>query len=280
MCNCQRILYLRKFGYNVISLPRGGIRPLTVAFLGKKHKLTELGYLPEIWASSAPKPKTTSGEDVADVGEKSTDELQADVGVDVLSNLLQALGADPLGVKAQYGSAHSFTFHFMDVERERITAFSLGQYLFDGKLSTKNPFVQRYFQPDEQIYVVTEVLKSSGFGVSACDASKVGLAVDVPVIQQAVSGKASIHVSSSSTGTVEFVDENNKLPFAFIAAQLSWNQDEGKWQVVDFPDPGEIALSDISPAATTITDFAQPRNGAVLFGDGPVAFEQPANTDD
>ena len=190
-CRDEKIAYLSKFGYNVIKLPRAGIRPLTVAFLKGGKQLVELGYLPEIWTSNKV-PGSTTGEDVAKIGGQSTNKMNASAGLDVLSNLVQALGVDPIKVKTQYDRASAFEFHFKDVERERITAFALGQYLIDGKMSSADPFVQRYFQPSEKVYVVTEVLKSSGFGVTATDESKTGLDIEIPVIQQAASGQGSI----------------------------------------------------------------------------------------
>jgi hypothetical protein len=278
MWNCQdeRITYLRRYGYNVVTLPRAGIRPLTVAFLHEKRRLTELGYLPEIWTSTTPAPSPIPAEDVANLDGQSTDALKASVGIDVLSNLVRALGADPIGVKAQYDRARSLQFHFKNVERERITAFALGKYLMEGKLASDDPFVRRYFRPTEKVYIVTEVLKSSGFGVTARDESNAGLNLNVPVIQQAAGGKGSIQIQGTAQGTVEFTGPN-KLPFAFIAAQVAWNKDH--WEVVDFPEPGEVHLAMIKPPAPQSGEFAQPwKAGAVLFGDGAVDFEERPTT--
>lgn len=269
-CRDEKITYLRKLGYNVISLPRAGIRPLTVAFLGANRSLTELGYLPEIWSSEKPEPVSLSGEDVSNIGGKSTNKLDASVGIDILGNLVQALGADPIGVKAHFDKAKTFEFTFKDVERERITAFSLGAYLAAGKLSSADPFVARYFQPAEKVYIVTEVLKSSGFGILATDSSNTALDLQVPVIQQAISGNASLKVSKTSDGTVSFTGDK-KLPFAFIAAQLAWTNDH--WNVIEFPDPGEISLA-ISNPPPGDGEFAQAwKGGSVLFGQGVVDFD-------
>ena len=272
MCSNEKITYLRKFGYNVISLPREGIHPLTVTFLGKNQQLTELGYLPEIWMSGKPVPDLLSGEDVSRIGGQSTDKLKASIGLDILGNLVQALGADPIKVKAQYESAKTFEFHFKQVERERITAFKLGNYLAEGKLSSNDPFVKRYFQPSEKVYIFTEVLKSSGFGVTAKDSSDVGLDLKVPVIEEALSGEGSIEVSSTSQGTIGFSSSTKKLPFAFIAAELTCTDD--KWEVVEFPDPGEIVLAVSKPKETD--EFIQPwKGGSILFGNGPVDLAKP-----
>jgi hypothetical protein len=277
-CRDEKISYLRKFGYNVISLPRAGIRPLTVAFLHGSGRLTELGYLPEIWTAKEPAPQPIAGEDVSKIGGQSTTKLEASVGLDILANLVQALGANPIGVKAQYEKAKTFEFTFKEVERERITAFALGKYLIKGTMSSCDPFVKRYFQPTEKVYVVTEVLKSSGFGVTATDSSNAGLDVKVPMIEQALSGQVAIKVQKKSTGTVEFTGDK-KLPFAFIAAQLVWTKD--RWEVVEFPDPGEIHLAVSEPPAGKGDAFAQAwKGGAVLFGEGGVEIGERPKTDD
>jgi hypothetical protein len=275
-CHDQRITYLRKLGYNVIALPREGIKPLTVAFLHENHRLTELGCLPEIWTSTWPEPIPAPDQNVAMIGGESTDNLKAEVGLDVLANLVQALGGNPIGIKAQYGKASTLAFHFKEVTRERITAFALGKYLTDGQLSSNDPFVKRYFHANEKIYVVTEVLKSTGFGVTANDSSNAGLSLDLPLIRQAFSGKGSVNVDSSSKGTVEF-DGKTALPFAFIAAEISWNLN--RWEVVDFPEPGVISMSVGSPPPVVGGVVAQPwKGGSVLFGNDTVDFlERPAS---
>jgi hypothetical protein len=274
-CKDEKIRYLRKFGYNVISLPRAGIRPLTVGFLHEGRRLTELGYLPEIWTSKKPVPVPAAGEEVAKINGQSTEKLKAEVGVDILGNLVEALGADPVKVKAEYGKAKSLAFHFRDVERERITAFALGEYLYEGSLSSKNPFVARYFKPEEKMFVVTEVLKSNGFGVTATDASNAGLDVNVPALNQIGSLAGQITIDSKTKGTVEFTGAI-KLPFAFIAAQLTW--EGGRWKVVKFPDPGEIHLGESEVPGIAGGKFALPWKGAVLFGDEAVQFEKPPAT--
>jgi hypothetical protein len=271
-CKDEKIRYLRKFGYNVISLPRGGIRPLTVAYLQEGKRLTELGYLPEIWKSTKPAPTPEPAEEVARIKGQSTDQLTAKVGIDILGTLVAALGADPAKVKAEYGKAKSLSFHFREVERERITPFSLGEYLFEGTLSAKNPFVIRYFTPEEKVFVVTEVLKSNGFGVTATDTSNDGLEVNVPALNQIVSVGGTVKAESKTKGTVEFTG-TTKLPFAFIAAQLTW--EKGRWKVISFPDPGAIHLGESQAPVLGAGEFALPWKGAVLFGDGAVDFEKP-----
>lgn len=273
-CHDERIKYLSKFGYNVISLPRMGIRPLTVALLKDKRQLIELGSLPEIWSSKAEVPVAKTEQDVAKIGGQSTGELNTNVGLDILSNLVQALGMDPIKVKAQYQKATTFQFHFKDVERERITAFSLGKYLISGEMASSDPFVKRYFQPSEKVYVVTEVLKSPGFGVTATDASKTGLDVKIPLIKEAISGEGKVEVSSARQGTVEFSGQT-KLPFAFVAAQMDWSETEKHWSVIDFPDPGEIHLGTSEPPPGDASSLAQHWKGAILFGNGVVDLEKP-----
>jgi len=276
-CRDERLTYLRDLGYNVISLPRAGIRPLSLAFL-QGRRLIELGYLPEIWASKSAEPKPIPDEDVAKMSGKSTSQLAANVGLDILSNLVQAIGIDPVKVKAEYRDAHTLEFQFQDVVRERITAAALGEYLKNGRLSTKNAFVRRYVGTDEKFYIVTEVLKSKSFGVTARNSAKAGLEVKVPVIQQAASGEAGVTVERKAEGTVEFAGPK-ELPFAFIAAQLTRTGDE--WEVVEFPRPGTIHFGLTDGTAPAADGFTRVKDGAVLFGDEEVDFdERPDEGDD
>jgi hypothetical protein len=263
-CPDPRVTYLRDLGYNVISLPRAGIRPLTIAFL-QKDRLVELGYLPEIWTSEAETPKSPPGDDeVAKMKGKSTSQLAAKVGLDVLSQLVQAIGVDPIKVNAEYRSAHTLEFHFQEVNRERVTAAALGAYLQKGKLATDNPFVRHYVGTDEKFYIVTEVLTSKSFAVTARDTAQAGVNVKVPVIEQAASGSAGVKVKQEAEGTVSF-DGPSQLPFAFIAAQLT--RKAGRWDVVEFPQPGSIHFGLSDKTASAPDGVSRTKGGAFLFED-------------
>lgn len=269
-CTDERTAYLRSLGYNVISLPRAGIRPLTVAFLSNNGRLTELGYLPEVWTSAVGEPQAATGT-VAQLGGQRTSKLNAEVGLDVLGNLIGALGGDPIGIKAEFGNAKTFEFSFMHVERDRVTPLALGRYVTEGSLNSENPFVKRYFAPGEKLYVVCEVLKSSSFGVTATASTSTDLGLKVPLVQQAISGNGSIKVESTSKNSFAF-EGVEKLPFAFIAARMQWRND--RWEVGDFPQPGMIHLGEATAHHKIIIPGEARSDGAVIFGEEPVNFER------
>lgn len=275
LCRDSRTEYLRKYGYNVIALPRAGIQPLTVAYLDDDRQLRELGYLPEIWTSDSDVPSVGAAENIegvtANIEGKVTDKIDAEIGLGILADLVGALGFNGAEIKTKYQSAKTVSFHFSSVDRSTITAFALGEYLMKGSLSSGNPFVRRYLTPDEKVFVVTEILSSNSFGVSADKKSGGSLELDIPVLTEIVGGKAGLKAEKSDAGVVQYSGQR-RLPFAFVAAQLSWEND--RWSVVAFPSPGSVHLGkdDAKLAESVIRE----QGGAVLFSqDGLVEFSEP-----
>lgn len=274
ICNDDKTTYLRRLGYNVITLPRSGIRPLTVLFVAKGRRLQELGWLPSIWTSTVSVPEPKTGDNVANVAGKSTDNIGADVGLDILSNLTGALGFDPAKAAMKFSGARSFRFHFRNIERVRIDPFDLGTYVTAGELASENPFVKKYLAPGKDVFVITEVLRSKEFGVSASSSRDGSAGFEIPALEDLIDVQAKLEARKVAESTVDFVGAE-ALPFAFVAAKLSY--DGNVWGTDGFPQPGAVSMTPKEPREFA-EGFAVDRgNGAVIFGDtGTTDIDEPA----
>lgn len=270
-CDDPSVTYLRKFGYNVVRLPRSGVAPLLITHETSGGQLRELGVLTDIWESSTSPPQIKDGETVGKIESQSTAKLEIGVGLDVFGNLLKSLGLDAAKISASYGNAKTLQIHFGNVKRKHLSQLELGEYMANGKLkSQNNPYVDKYFKPGGQLYIVTEVLASNSFSISAFDESEKGLEVSLPEIQSVINADAKVTASQKSESTIEF-EGKEYLTFAFLCTHLSYNAQEKQWQIDDFPLPGSHHLSKDADSIELTEDFRNDGpDGAVFFAGGYV----------
>lgn len=238
-CKDPALTYLNQLGYNVVRLPREGIAPLDV--LGRDAKaLDRLGHLRSIWTSDEPEPPVQPVDAAGVVGEK-TDHLKLSVGLKLLGNILRAMTGQDASVKAAYERARTVQFTFTDVQAEGIDPFEVGRYIAAGDLDAGNPFVDRYFFGDEaETYVITEVLKSNKVTVTARDKQKTEVAVEVPVVQQAVGGDVEVKAANAQATDITYAGPT-MLVFGFKVFGLAFV--DGAWRVHGAAPSGDLAFS-------------------------------------
>ena len=247
-CKDPALTYLNNLGYNVVRLPRAGISPLDV--LGRDDKRVErLGELGQIWNSVSPIPLPEKGIIASAINGKRTDDLKLSIGLRILAGILTGMGAAVPQLDFSYWKARSVQFTFAGVTVISVDPFSLGRYLAAGDLDTGNPFVTRYFDDEGcEAFVITEVLKSNTFSLTAKDEGGSEVSVDVPAIQQAVGAKVSVSLSDSASTELTYTGEE-PLTFGFKAFGIDFV--DGAWRVRGMK-PGQgtaYVLADASESA-------------------------------
>ena len=253
ICKDPSLTYLNGLGYNVVRLPRSGIAPLDV--LGREDKrLERLGTLSQIWASPLPPPSIGPPRPAADINGKRTDNLRLSIGMKILEGILAGMGATLPQLGFAYQRARSVQFTFSGVVTVSVDPFELGRHLAAGDLDGRNPFVVHYFDDEGcEAFVITEVLRSSVFSLSAKDESGVELSVDVPAIQQVVG--ANVSVTADAAGSTDVTYKGSELlTFGFKAFAIDYVN--GAWRVRGVAPGGGMAFavpdaSGIEPAGLT-----------------------------
>jgi hypothetical protein len=227
VCKDPSLTYLNGAGYNVVRLPRVGIEPLDV--LGRDQSIERLGSLDQMWSSSRERPAAKGPLDAAGVSGQKTSELKLSIGLKLLSSTLGALGATVPEVSAAYSRASKITFTLNDVKAFVCDPLAVGEYLAEGDLSSANPIVRRYFDDeDTAAFVITEVLKSASFTVTASNDRGTAVNVDVPAIQQTVGAKVSVNAASNGSGAVTYAGAE-LLTFGFKCFGIAYVN--GQWQI-------------------------------------------------
>ncbi|WP_454857523.1 gasdermin [Promicromonospora soli] len=198
-----------------------------------------------------PIPTSFSEERVADATGSTTRHAKVGIGLGIVGSIVQALGAGAdLDLKAS--KAHKVQFTYTDVVADRFDIAALDKWLVSKDL---DPTLRNAAEllVAERLYVVVAVLKAKGLSVTFLDESDHEIAVDVPVVQQAVGAKVSVERSSSRTGTVTF-EGKKPLVIAATAAALSVD-DSGFWVAERPVTRGEIRESGRDPRTSVATSW-------------------------
>src|SRR4051794_18765124 len=105
-CKDKSITFLKSFGYNVIRLPKADISPLQI-FVSKKGTLQPLGELSSVLVSNADTkiPVIKKDVTVSTFNGQKTSNLSVGIALNILGNIIGAMGGSKLGLDAAYKNA-------------------------------------------------------------------------------------------------------------------------------------------------------------------------------
>jgi len=220
MGNSDPVLSLLKdFRYNVVRLPRTNIRPLQL-FEKQDKDLVFLGEIPKLFKAgpNGPLPVIGPDEQAAFINGQRSRDLNISVGLSILSGIIGALGGGTLGLNVGYKKASALSFEFDDVKVNQIDRLDLSRFLTNATIDQAVGPPAKLVEADK-VYVVTSTIKSKKFTTEAKSSSGVSVGVDVPVIQNAMSGSVSVKSEGSNQSKVTY-EGNVPLVFGFQAIRL------------------------------------------------------------
>jgi hypothetical protein len=258
VCKDPRLTYLNDLGFNVVRLPRQGIRPLGV--LGKDNNvLNYLGTLDQIWDTPNAVPAPGSPNAVAPLTDARTSDIKLSAGLEILANALAGMfGVTAPSVNLEYKNSKALQFKFTEVQTVGIDPFELGNYLSAGDLKSGSPFIARYFsQGDTEAFVITEILQAKSISVIGKDEGGAEVKLDVPALQQVLGVKVAV-TAANSAGTEITYTGLEYLTFGFKVFGIGMVN--GVWQVHGVKPGAGIAFA----TSETVPDpILMHRNGLV-----------------
>lgn len=240
LCKDPSLTYLNQFGYNVVRLPRAGIEPLDV--LGRDGRALErLGSLPAFVDSPVAAPAVAGPTPVSGLNGKKTENLDVSIGLkllmDFLSGMANAAGLPSL--KATFSRARSMQFTFTNVQSFRVDQVAVGAFLAEARLKD-NPINDTYFlNEDSEEFVLFEVLKTDTVSLVAQDKEQLGVALDIPALQNAVGVGIEVKPGATSDAEVSFRGPQ-MVTFGFKCFRLEFAT--GRWRFAGAKAAGGLAF--------------------------------------
>jgi hypothetical protein len=235
VCEDKLIAYLKPFGLSVLRLPRENFPPLQI-MTKQGSDLVGLGQLPTVITGGV-LPKVNADQTAAALSGQSSSDLSVGVGLTILGSFLGAMGAGNLGLDVQYKKAKTITFRFSDVLIDSIEVAELEQFLTASDVNPAAKHVGELLDADE-IFVITQSVKSNKFTVEAKTQGGAGVQLSVPVIQQIVGGQVNITQSGAQNSLITY-EGTKPLVFAFQAVRLYY--DQGRYTAFEPTRPGNLA---------------------------------------
>jgi hypothetical protein len=249
----QSLAFLRQYGYSVFRFPRASAQPLELMHREGKD-LTRLGMLPDLVEPGAVTSLEVRREASPgiDIEGKQTSRVNAAIGVSILGSFIGALGGGKLGIDAAFKKARTLTFQYTGVMEDGIDILALEKFIKAGKVSSFIPTGTLEKLLDDEVYVLTSVLKTRKVVVTAQGEGGTTVGVDVPVIQQAVGANLKVETANTQESTLA-VEGPVAVAFAFQAVQLVFDE-SGEFLTTQQIPAGEAAARALQPAAKVRSD--------------------------
>jgi hypothetical protein len=244
----QSITFLRSYGYSVFRFPRASAQPLELMHRDGKD-LTRLGMVPDLVVAgemAAPTVRRDASPGI-DIEGKETSKVNVAIGLSILGSFISALGGGKLGLDAAFNKARTVTFQYTSVVEDLVDVLAVEKFVKAGRISPHIPSGTLEKLLDDEVYVVTSVLKTRKIVVSAQGENGVAVHVDVPVIQQAVGGSVNVDTAAGLESNVAF-EGAVPIAFAFQAVQLVFD-DSGQFLTTQQLGAGDVAARALPSAA-------------------------------
>jgi hypothetical protein len=238
-CKDKSITFLKKFGYNVIRLPKADLSPLQM-FINQKGMLQPLGELNSVFKSStSPLPVIKRDTAVATLSGQKTSDLSLGIGLSILGGVIGAMGGSKLGLDAAYKNARSLVFSYGEILEDSIQVTELDKFLTTADVDPSSRHVAELLEADE-VFVLTSVIKSKTITVEAKKKDDTEVKVDIPVIKEVVGGNVDIKPSSQNDSAVTYAGAI-PLAFGFKAVKLSF--EDGVYRRFDPAKDGSVTIA-------------------------------------
>ncbi len=225
ICKDSSLTYLNQYGYNVIRLPRPGIEPMQV--LGRGQSLEMLGNLSSIWNTTESVPAPGAPTALPDIENKRSDKLELSIGLRILANAIQGFSGAMPTLDTVFNRARRVQFTYSNVTSTAVLPLDAGNYLASGDLKSANPLVSSYFLgEDGEAFLIVDVLKSDTVTITATSAKDLGVALDVPALQNAVGGKVKVQSGGQDESAITFKGPQ-PITFGFKAFVIAFVG--GRW---------------------------------------------------
>lgn len=214
--------FLKDYQVNLLSMPGRRVRCGSV-YIKEGKRITAPGLLSEIIEPELTLESPYVEDDLPKLSGTWSGSVSLTVGIKLLSNFLNALGAggliDKLQASVKETNVRNVAFCFKRVSRESLSPTGLGTALIGHRLVQAHPWVKE----GNQYFAVASVLRSASISIQGRDEqdSAVGLGAGVATVAD-VDAKVQVEKESDSEVTYHGHDP---LAIAVELYELRWDTD-------------------------------------------------------
>jgi hypothetical protein len=223
--------FLDRYQVNLLSMPGRRVGCGSV-YIKEGQRITAPSLLSEIIEPALTLGTPFVENDLADLSGTWSGSVSLGVGIKLLSNFLNALGAagliDKLQASVKETSVRNVAFRFKGVSRESLSPAGLGTALVGHRLMQSHPWVKE----GNQYYAVASVLRSGSISIQGRDKqdSAADLGAGVATVADV---DATVQVERESESDVTY---HGRIPLAIAVELYELRWDAGR-QVLVFQTP-------------------------------------------
>ena len=214
--------FLDRYQVNLLSMPGRRVKCGSV-YIKEGGRITAPGLLSDIVDPPITLAEPFKEDDLADLSGTWSDSVSFKIGIGLLENFLNMMGAagliDKLQASVKETSVRNIAFRFKQVSRESVSPTALGQALAGHHLVSSHSWVS----DGNQYFVVAGVLRSGSVSIQGRDKqdSAADLGVGVATVAD-VDAKVQVKQESKSDVTYSGSDP---LAIAVELYELSWDSE-------------------------------------------------------
>lgn len=194
--------FLDRYGLNLLSIPRQFVSCGDL-YISQGSQVSTPGRLEDLLHPPPQLPQPVTDERLADLAVIVSNGVSLSAGLNVLSNMLSALGAGALieGIKGRYESSKSarLRFRVRDATRDHIDPSALGVALKGCMFDDAHPLVAK----DNSYYVVSGVVRTQAISITAEDVMGNTIEAGVDALH-AAGAHTDLAVTRGSNGEVTY----------------------------------------------------------------------------
>ena len=250
--------FLDRYQVNLLSMPGRRVRCGSV-YIKQGGRITAPGSLDDIIEPTVTLPDPFPEDDLADLSGTWSNSVSLKVGIGLLENFLNALGAagliDKLKASVKETSVRNIAFRFKQVSRESLTPTALGAALADHHLARSNPWVR----DGNQYFAVASVLRSGSISIQGRD--KQDSAADLGVgVASVADVDAGVEVQREGKSDLTY-SGSNPLAIAVELYELSW--DDERQEFAFQTQKGPLHILGIRPGESPDPAFADEQDAFI-----------------
>lgn len=230
-CKDKAVETLNNLGYDVVRFPRSDIAPLDVIVLSEgSHK--RLAPLPNLWVSNTPLPAKTE-RPAPNVKTVESSELKGKFGIGAIVDIFSKLSLSAAAKRAK-----SVQFVALEPTITSCVHADIEEYVNKGQVNTALAAARHFFDDNERVYIITEVIASKKLKIIVGGDSAAEAAASAAEITGSISASGSVGSAKSAANEITY-EQDTAAVFGFASAEILY---EDGW-LVNLPrKPGSAFL--------------------------------------